>query len=488
MSKINCFVSATGTMWEERIREILEDKLVNRIFLMGPEDPGDLPGRCSYLATSGRMGTDTIRKIADCSTGSEYSLLISGENPLSFGMLALERFIQVAEDTDASMVYSDHFDIKDGTYVPHPLIDYQAGSLRDDFEFGPVLLFKSEKLVEAAKDLSTSFEYAGLYQLRLKLSVEALPVRIQEFLYAVFPADSRVSGKKIFDYVDPRNREVQKEMEKVASLHLKEVGAYLDPEFSPVEFDLQEFPVEASVIIPVRDRIRTIADAIDSVKTQKTSFKFNLIVVDNHSTDGTTAVLKEKAAAYPGLVHVIPDRHDLGIGGCWNLGVHHELCGKFAVQLDSDDLYLDEHTLEQVVQAFYEQQCAMVIGSYRMCNFDLEEIPPGLIDHKEWTPENGRNNALRINGLGAPRAFYTPVLRELNIPNVSYGEDYGVGLAISRHYQIGRIYKPIYLCRRWEDNSDASLSIEAMNKHNQYKDRLRTYELSARIKLNSQAK
>lgn len=485
MSRINCFVSGTVAMWEESIREILEGGLVNRIYLMAAEDPGALPGNCSYLETSGKMGTDTIRKIADYSAGVEYSLILSGETPLTFGMLALDRFIQVAEDMNASMVYSDHFDIKDGTYVPHPLIDYQAGSLRDDFEFGSVLLFKTEKLVSAAKDMSETFEFAGLYQLRLKLSMEALPVRIQEFLYAVHPEDSRESGKKIFDYVDPRNREVQVEMEKVVSRHLKEAGAFLEPEFSPVAFDGQQFPVEASVIIPVLDRIRTIADAIDSVMTQKTSFNFNLIVVDNHSTDGTTALLKEKAAAYPGLVHVIPDRNDLGIGGCWNLGVHHELCGKFAVQLDSDDLYLDENTLEQLVHAFYEQQCAMVIGSYKMCNFDLEEIPPGLIDHKEWTPENGRNNALRINGLGAPRAFYTPILREINVPNVSYGEDYGLGLAISRHYQIGRIYNPIYLCRRWEDNSDASLSIEAMNKHNQYKDRLRTYELSARIKLNS---
>ncbi|MCP4312130.1 MAG: glycosyltransferase family 2 protein [Bacteroidetes bacterium] len=483
MSRINCFVSGGPGVWEETI-ELMAGRLVNRIYLMGPDAPGEMPGNCTYLKTSGRMSTETIRMIAECSAGAEYTLLLTGETPVTFGMLALERFVQVAGDMDASMVYSDHFDLKEGKNAPHPLIDYQVGSLRDDFEFGPVILFNSMKLIAAAKELEGSFEFAGLYQLRLNLSLESLPVRIQEFLYAIHPQDSRASGKKIFDYVNPSNRAVQVEMEQVAVKHLKEAGAFLEPEFTPVAFDQEQFPVEASVIIPVRDRVRTIADAIDSVMAQRTSFDFNLIVVDNHSTDGTTEVLKEIAEGYPGMVHVIPERNDLGIGGCWNLGVHHEQCGKFAVQLDSDDLYSEKNTLEQIVSAFHEQQCAMVIGSYRMTNFDLEEIPPGVIDHKEWTPENGRNNALRINGLGAPRAFYTPVLREINVPNVSYGEDYGLGLAISRHYQIGRIYNPIYLCRRWEDNSDASLSIEAMNKHNQYKDRLRSYELTARVQLN----
>jgi len=485
MSRINCFISGALGVWDDSISEMMAGGLVNRVWLMGPEVPREMPEGCFYLETCGRMDSETIRKIAECSTDAEYSMLLSGDSPVRFGMLALERLIQVAGDMNATMVYSDHFDLKDGKLVPHPLIDYQAGSLRDDFEFGPVLLFNSEKLISAAKTLGDSFKFAGLYQLRLKLSMESLPVRIQEFLYSVHPLDSRESGRKIFDYVDPKNREVQVEMEMVATGHLKESGAYLEPEFTPLAFDLEQFPVEASVIIPVRDRVRTIADAIDSVIAQKTGFEFNVIVVDNHSTDGTTSVLKEKAADYPGLIHVIPERSDLGIGGCWNIGIHHELCGKFAVQLDSDDLYSDENTLEQLVKAFYQQQCAMVIGSYRMCNFNLEEIPPGVIDHREWTPENGRNNALRINGLGAPRAFYTPVLRNVSVPNVSYGEDYGLGLAISRYYQIGRIYTPVYLCRRWEENSDASLSIEAMNKHNQYKDRLRTYELTARIKLNS---
>jgi glycosyltransferase involved in cell wall biosynthesis len=288
----------------------------------------------------------------------------------------------------------------------------------------------------------------------------------------------------MFDYVDPKNREVQQEMEQAVTTHLKEIGGYLEPKFDPIRFEDGDFPVEASVIIPVLNRERTVADAIESVMRQKADFTFNLILVDNHSTDRTTAIVRELTRTWPNLIHVIPERRDLGIGGCWNVGVHHPLCGKFAVQLDSDDLYRDTDTLRRMVSAFYEQQCAMVVGSYQMTNFDLEEIPPGLVDHREWTPENGRNNALRINGLGAPRAFYTPALRAVKIPNVSYGEDYGVGLAISRHYQIGRIYDPVYLCRRWEDNSDAALSVEALNRHNIYKDRLRTFELMARIKLN----
>jgi glycosyltransferase involved in cell wall biosynthesis len=268
------------------------------------------------------------------------------------------------------------------------------------------------------------------------------------------------------------------------TLHLKEIGGYLEPEFSTITFEEGQFPVEASVIIPVLNREKTVADAIESVMLQEAGFDFNLIVVDNHSTDRTTVIVKGLAEKYEKLIHVIPGRHDLGIGGCWNVGIHHPQCGRFAVQLDSDDLYKGKDTLQKIVGAFYEQQCAMVVGSYQMTNFKLEEIPPGVIDHKEWTAENGRNNALRINGLGAPRAFYTPVLRAINVPNVSYGEDYGVGLAISRHYQIGRIYEPLYLCRRWEENSDASLSVEAMNRHNFYKDRLRSFELAARIKMN----
>jgi len=399
-------------------------------------------------------------------------------------MFALDRFLDLAFGTGAAILYSDFFDRIDGKLVAHPVIDYQDGSLRDDFEFGPLLFLDSQVLMQAAGALNESLEFAGLYQLRLKMSQSGLPLRIPEYLYVVEPLDTRVSGKKIFDYVDPKNREVQLEMEKAATTHLKEIGGFLEPQFDPISFDEGDFPVEASVIIPVLNREKTVSDAIESVMLQEADFSFNLILVDNHSTDRTTSIVSDLAKKYPKLIHVIPQRKDLGIGGCWNVGIHHPLCGKFAVQLDSDDLYIDKNTLKQIVSAFYEQECAMVVGSYQMCNFKLEEIPPGIVDHKEWTPENGRNNALRINGLGAPRAFYTPVLRKINVPNVSYGEDYGLGLAISRRYQIGRIYKPLYLCRRWEENSDASLSVEAQNRHNTYKDRLRTFELNARIKLN----
>ncbi|MEN8156816.1 MAG: glycosyltransferase family 2 protein [Bacteroidota bacterium] len=485
MKRINCFVpfQAAG-VWDETLEELTANELVNQIYLMGPEAPGKMAEGCAWLKTDGRFSTDTIKKIAERSTDVSHTMLITGETMISFGMLALERFVQVAEDTGAGMVYADHYDLKEEKNVPHPVIDYQAGSLRDDFEFGPVVVLDSERLNAACKGMGEAYDFAGLYQLRLKLSQDALPVHIQEYLYTVHPIDIRTSGEQQFDYVDPRNREVQVEMERVVTTHLKETGAFLKPEFEPIAFDQAHFKMEASVIMPLLNRARTIADAVESVMTQKTDFDFNMIVVDNRSTDGSTEILQELSEKYPNLLHVIPERRDLGIGGCWNLGIHHPECGKFAVQLDSDDLYSDEDTLQKMVRAFYDQQCAMVIGAYRMTDFDLEEIPPGIIDHKEWTPENGRNNALRINGLGAPRAFYTPVLREINVPNVSYGEDYGLGLVISRNYQIGRIYIPLYLCRRWEDNSDASLSIEAMNKHNHYKDKLRTYEVMARLKMN----
>ncbi len=486
MNKINCFIPYnTPELWEETLTELSASTLVNRIYLLGKE-PGERVGEgCSFIKTDGSFSTDSIRKIADHSNGASHALVITRESKIGFGMLALERFLALASGSGAAMVYSDYFDRIEGKLSGHPVIDYQSGSLRDDFEFGPVLFFDSRILMQAAGSLSESLSFAGLYQLRLKVSQSGLLIRIPEYLYAVEPIDTRISGNKLFDYVDPKNREVQLEMEKAARAHLKEIGGYLEPVFDPISFDEGEFPVEASVIIPVLNREKTVADAIESVMLQEADFDFNLILVDNHSTDRTTSIVRDLAKKYPNLIHVIPDRHDLGIGGCWNVGIHHPQCGKFSVQLDSDDLYSGKDTLKHMVAAFYEQQCAMVVGSYQMCNFKLEEIPPGLVDHKEWTPENGRNNALRINGLGAPRAFYTPVLRGINVPNVSYGEDYGVGLAISRHYQIGRIYKSVYLCRRWEDNSDASLSVEAQNKHNTYKDRLRTFELNARIKLNS---
>ena len=383
------------------------------------------------------------------------------------------------------MVYADHYQLVDGILKQAPVIDYQQGSLRDDFDFGSVLLFNSEIFTLASSILEeTVFQYAAFYEMRLMLGNLFQIIHINEFLYTEIETDTRKSGEKQFDYVNPKNREVQIEMEKVCIKHLKEINAYVRPSSRTVNLDREAFEFEASVIIPVRNRIRTIRDAVNSALSQQTTFPFNVIVIDNHSTDGTTEALQEFSADNR-LIHIIPQENDLGIGGCWNVGVHHEKCGKFAVQLDSDDLYKDEHTLQKIVDTFYQQNCAMVIGTYLMTDFQMNEIAPGVIDHKEWTVEDGPNNALRINGLGAPRAFYTPILRKIKFPNTSYGEDYAIGLSISREYTIGRIYDVIYLCCRWEGNSDAALDIEKINRNNFYKDSIRTWELQARIRMHS---
>ena len=428
--------------------------------------------------------SETIRRIA-AESNADYALVYTKSTTLELGYMALERLLQIAQDTEAGLVYADHYQVKGGELVKAPVIDYQKGSLRDDFDFGSVLFFDAAALKESVQRMTETYQHAGLYDLRLKLSQRYALVHANEYLYSEVEEDNRKSGEKQFDYVDPRNRDRQIEMEKACTQHLKEIGGYLEPHFKDIDFNQGEFEVEASVIIPVRNREATIGAAIESVLKQQTKFKFNLIVIDNHSTDGTTEAI-EAFKADGRVVHLVPERTDLGIGGCWNYGVNSAHCGKFAVQLDSDDLYKDEHTLQTIVDAFYEQKCAMVIGSYMMTDFDLNELPPGVIDHKEWTPDNGRNNALRINGLGAPRAFYTPVLRSIGLPNTSYGEDYAMGLNISRHYQIGRIYDVLYLCRRWGGNSDAALSIEKVNANNLYKDRIRTWELEARIALNKQ--
>lgn len=428
--------------------------------------------------------SETIRRIA-AESNADYALVYTKTTTLELGYMALERLLQIAQDTEAGLVYADHYQVKGGELVKAPVIDYQKGSLRDDFDFGSVLFFDAAALKESVQRMTESYQHAGLYDLRLKLSQRYALVHANEYLYSEVEEDNRKSGEKQFDYVDPRNRDRQIEMEKACTQHLKEIGGYLEPHFKDIDFNQGEFEVEASVIIPVRNRVATIGAAIESVLKQQTKFKFNLIVIDNHSTDGTTEAI-DAFKADGRVVHLVPERNDLGIGGCWNYGVNSTHCGKFAVQLDSDDLYKDEHTLQTIVDAFYEQKCAMVIGSYMMTDFDLNELPPGVIDHKEWTPDNGRNNALRINGLGAPRAFYTPVLRSIGLPNTSYGEDYAMGLNISRHYQIGRIYDVLYLCRRWGGNSDAALSIEKVNANNLYKDRIRTWELEARIALNKQ--
>lgn len=429
--------------------------------------------------------SETFREIA-AETNTDYALVYTKTTTLELGYLALERLLQIAQDTEAGMVYADHFQVKGDEQVKAPVIDYQKGSLRDDFDFGSVLFFNAKALKESVSRMTESYLHAGLYDLRLKLSQLYALVHANEYLYSEVEEDNRKSGEKQFDYVDPRNRDRQIEMEKACTQHLKEIGGYLEPNFKDIDFNQGDFEVEASVIIPVRNRAATISAAIESVLKQQTSFKFNIIIIDNHSTDGTTEAI-DAFKADERVVHLVPERNDLGIGGCWNYGVNDARCGKFAVQLDSDDLYKDEHTLQTIVNAFYEQKCAMVIGSYMMTDFDLNELPPGVIDHKEWTPDNGRNNALRINGLGAPRAFYTPVLRAIGLPNTSYGEDYAMGLNISRQYQIGRIYDVLYLCRRWGGNSDAALSIEKVNANNLYKDRIRTWELEARIAANKQA-
>lgn len=428
--------------------------------------------------------SETIRRIA-AESNADYALVYTKTTTLELGYMALERLLQIVQDTNAGLVYADHYQVKDGELVKAPVIDYQKGSLRDDFDFGSVLFFDAAALKESVQRMTETYQHAGLYDLRLKLSQRYALVHANEYLYSEVEEDNRKSSEKQFDYVDPRNRDRQIEMEKACTQHLKEIGGYLEPHFEDIDFNQGEFEVEASVIIPVRNREATIGAAIESVLKQQTKFMFNLIVIDNHSTDGTTEAI-DAFKADGRVIHLVPERNDLGIGGCWNYGVNSKHCGKFAVQLDSDDLYKDEHTLQTIVDAFYEQKCAMVIGSYMMTDFDLNELPPGVIDHKEWTPDNGRNNALRINGLGAPRAFYTPVLRSIGLPNTSYGEDYAMGLNISRHYQIGRIYDVLYLCRRWGGNSDAALSIEKVNANNLYKDRIRTWELEARIALNKQ--
>lgn len=440
----------------------------------------ELGGARVLTLKEGLYSTESWKKIGEEIRG-DYVAVYTKNMTLNIGMNALERMARCCEDTGAGMVYADYYEKKDGSLTAHPLIEYQDGSLRDDFNFGSLMLYKADALKKAIQSMNGAYKYAALYDIRLRVSQKYELLHLPELLYTEVELDTRRSGEKMFDYVDPRNRDRQIEMEQACTDHLKTIGAYLKPEFKQITFSKGDFPVEASVIIPVRNREKTIADAIESVLKQKTNFPFNLIIVDNHSSDNTSEIIRSFKDER--LIHIIPERDDLGIGGCWNVGVADRRCGQFAIQLDSDDLYIDETVIEQIVNAFYEQNCAMVVGSYQMVNFKLEEIPPGLIDHREWTPDNGRNNALRINGLGAPRAFYTPVLRDVKVPNTSYGEDYALGLNISRHYQIGRIYNPLYLCRRWEDNSDAALDISKMNAHNYYKDKIRTMELKARIRM-----
>lgn len=436
-------------------------------------------GSITTISPNELTSTKAIRQIAQSST-SDYTLICTKSTELRLIDWALERMVQIAEDTHAAMVYADHFQITGtGKQLNAPVIDYQPGSLRDDFDFGSVLLYNTALLKRAVSGMDTDYLYAGLYDLRLRASRLGRVEHIGEYLYYEVELDERTSGEKQFDYVDPKNRAVQVEMEAALTAHLKAIGGYLEPKFKDLDLSEGDFEYEASVVIPCKNRVRTIGDALRSALNQTTSFKYNVIVVDDNSTDGTAEVIKSFQSD-PQLIYIAQDPSYHAIGGNWNAAIHHPKCGRFALQLDSDDTYFDEHTVQKFVDAFRAQDCAMVIGTYRMTDFNGQTLPPGIIDHREWTPDNGRNNALRINGLGAPRGFWTPLLRRLNFPTTKYGEDYAVVLRISREYQIGRIYDVLYNCRRWEGNSDAALEIDKVNANNLYKDRLRTWELTAR--------
>lgn len=484
---ITCFIPyGSENQINKTIRHLQECPTVDRIFLLptSPVPNLSLPDKCYILPSSAPESVEKYKQIA-LYANTPFTLICTQVQDLEFGYMALERMCDYLSAPQCSMVYADHYKTIKGERTPHPVIDYQLGSVRDDFDFGSLLMFRTDYLKRAINEIEAEKEYqhSALYALRLALSRYGELTHIREFLYTETEIDLRKSGEKQFDYVDPRNRQVQIEREEVFTRHLKKIGAYLKPGMMTVDLKEGEFSHEASIIIPVRNRARTINNAIRSVLEQETSFPFNLIIIDNHSTDGTSEII-EQYKNDNRVIHLIPERTDLGIGGCWNLGINHPQCGRFAIQLDSDDLYSSPHTVQTIVDKFYKEQCAMVIGSYRMTDFTLQTLPPGVIDHKEWTDENGHNNALRINGLGAPRAFFTPLLRKIRVPNTSYGEDYALGLAFSRQYRIGRIYDVLYLCRRWEGNSDAALSIEKINQNNNYKDSLRTLEIKLRQAMN----
>ena len=473
--KIDCFLPCDDlSLAQQTIDQLRNSRTVQNIFLLVNSPLEDVKD-ARQITVDNLTSSNTLMRMAE-NAQADYVLIMTKSTSITLGQGALVRMLRVASDSNAAMVYSDR--------TAHPVIDYFPGSIRDDFDFGCLWLVKTSLLHTFAMQAGEhDYQYAGLYALRLFLSRQGEIFHINECLYTEEETDLRASGVKQFDYVNPRNREVQIEMEHAATAHLAAIGAKIDPGFyRRPDFNEQEFEIEASVVIPVYNREKTIMDAVESALGQKASFKFNVIVVDNHSTDKTTELLN--SLHDDRLVHIIPERTDLGIGGCWNMAINDDRCGRFAVQLDSDDLYSSPKTLQQIVDAFYKQNAAMVVGSYRMCDFELNTLPPGLIDHKEWTDENGPNNALRINGLGAPRAFFTPLLRQIQFPNTSYGEDYALGLIFSRHYRIGRIYTELYLCRRWGGNSDAALSVEKVNVNNLYKDRLRTLEIQARQQMN----
>ena len=468
----------------ESLNSLRTSKLIEEVYLVAGEDT-EVPKSSQVLISDSIVSSKTLKAIA-AETDSEYILILLTPDEITFGRFALNRFYEVAELTGAGLLYSDFYTLENNNLSANPLIDYQPGSIRDDFDLGNVVVIRKSALEQFVSGSEPDLIHAGFYNLRLFISRNYDILRIPEFLYTIKTAADGQGDKKQFDYLNPHNRIPQVEMEEAATNHLKLIDAYLEPVFSGVNLTDRDFAYTASVIIPVKNREKTISEAVNSAINQETNFPFNVIVVDNHSTDGTTEIVKELCSQHSRIIHIIPQSHSLNIGGCWNEAVFNEHCGKYAVQLDSDDLYADQHALQKIINVFNEEKCAMVIGSYKLTDFEKREIPPGIIDHKEWTRANGRNNALRINGLGAPRAFYTPVLRENKFPDVSYGEDYAVALAISRKYEISRIYDPVYICRRWEGNSDSRLTADKKNIFNFYKDSIRTYEIKARQKFNAE--
>lgn len=439
------------------------------------------------VITVNRFWSDSAR--SDClhrfrQTGADYLLFIIGPEAPLFDESGLQRMITCMNDTGAAIIYGDYWELQpEDSLVLRKNIDYQQGSIRDSFRFGPAVLINGNYITALQQKISKSpyeIRVGAWYDLRLRLSECGPVLRMPEPLYRVLPAAEDAGSNGHFAYVDPRNREYQIEMEAIATAHLQRIGAAIEPPAQKPLEDDGSYPVTASVVIPVRNRARTIGDAVHSALAQKTGFPFNVIVVDNHSTDGTTEVLSSIAATDERLVHCIPERNDLLIGGCWNEAIHSLHCGRYAVQLDSDDIYDGTGVLARIIEEFNRHPYALVIGSYTTVNFDLKPLPPGLIDHREWTDTNGMNNALRIAGLGAPRAYHVPTLRNFGFPNVSYGEDYAVVLRLSRSYPVGRIYESLYWCRRWDENSDSSLPPETANRYDHYKDRLRTIEIAAR--------
>ena len=470
--------------FEKTILALTKSVLVERIVIVSQEPVHLRRPKCRIIAAEPLSSHETLYLILN-GIRTNYLLLFPEIKQISIDLKALDRFLEEAEATKAGVIYSDFYGESNSGKTFHPLNDYQLGSVRDDFEFGSLILFSVPAVRKSIKKygLNPGVKFAGLYDLRLKVSIDSSVFHLPEPLYSVVKTVESPDSEKRFAYVDPLNLASQKEMETVFTDYLKKIGAYLPSHYlKKFEQKTESFPVEASIVIPVRNRKETIADAVESALSQETDFSFNLIVVDNHSTDGTTTILSDLARQSSRLKHIIPKKTDLGIGGCWNEALASEACGRYVAQLDSDDLYGSAGALKKMVNKLRQENHAMVIGSYTLVDSNLKEIPPGTISHREWTDENGHNNALRINGLGAPRAFNASLIRKIGFQNVSYGEDYAAALRICREYRIGRIYESLYLCRRWSGNTDAALSIESANRNNAFKDKIRTEEILTRQK------